>query len=155
MKTKKEFQPISVVCFGTRIGVGTKRLTCIRLLGEDGLPYGHPAYFSQMKKVFPTGVYTMDIALDDGGDILTIRDSTAKFTGTLACEETCTLIRLEHEAAETQLTAANQAKKARNDKTCILETLRPVRKLWASTNHAGQLALEVRVLNYLRNGTDL
>ncbi|MBL4908953.1 MAG: hypothetical protein JKX78_02850 [Alteromonadaceae bacterium] len=155
MSDKKDFQPVSVLCLGTRVGLGSKRLTAIRLLDIQGEPYGDPAYFAHMKKVFPTGVYTMDIALDEGGGIMSVRDQTAKFTGTLVGEEACTVIRLEHEAAETQLTAASQVKKAKNDKTCVLETLRPLRKLWASTNHAGQLALEVRVLNYLRNGTDL
>jgi hypothetical protein len=60
-----------------------------------------------------------------------------------------------HEAAETEIAATKQMKKARTDKTTVLELLRPLRKAWKGTNHAGRLALEVRALNYLRNGTDL
>lgn len=64
-------------------------------------------------------------------------------------------LRIASDAVLTQLAAVAQSNKARNDKTDLLATLKPLRKAWHNTNASGRLALEVRVLNYLRNGMDL
>lgn len=155
MSDDKNFKELKVVCLGTVVGRGDKRLTAIQLVDSTLNVYGAKAYFSGMKKFHVAGIFTVNVELDADKEISIIQGSTARFFCAFPDEEQSALMRLSHETNETLITAAAQSKKARNDKTCVLETLRPLRKLWASTNHAGQLALEVRVLNYLRNGTDL
>lgn len=142
----------TVLCLGTRI-VNGKKSTAFQLLDESDALIGKVCTYTGIKAsyVFPAAVCTLDAT----ETLETIHPQSIKFVRSLRSTAFGAKVRLEHEAAETILAAYNQGKKAKNNKQQILEALKPLREVYNTTNAVGKLALEVRVLNYLRNGTDL
>lgn len=147
------FQTVRVVCLGSRV-INNKRSTAFRLLGEGQTFAGPESRFSYIKNTVPAAIYTVEAHLVNG-QLQNIKAHTMKFSEHFIDNEACAVIRLAHEAAESTLAALSQSRKHKADKSSILDQLKPLRALWRNTNEVGRLALEVRVLNYLRNGKDL
>ncbi|OES24042.1 hypothetical protein [Alteromonas macleodii] len=152
--TKKHFSTYQVVCLGTRVGTKNDKWVGLQRVDENEQLIGEIGYYSAIKNAFPGAIFSIEAELTDES-LSTIHPSTLTFVKTLADTALSAKIKIEHEANETKLTAIKQAKKARTDKSDILDCLRPLRLAYRNTNHAGRLALEVRVLHYLRNDSDL
>lgn len=127
-----------------------KRYTLIQQVIDDKL-VGEPSIFSYDKRLKIFSIYEGEIEVKDD-TICAYRK--CKFVGIYQGEDRAMRL-AEHDAAMTAWDATQQANKVRNGKTVILDELQGLRKAWQSTNATGRLALEVRVLNYLRNGRDL
>lgn len=147
------FQSVRVVCLGTRV-TNNKKTTAFRLLGDGQNFIGPEARFSAVKNTYPAAIFTIEAILINGR-LQNINPNTIKFCEKLIDSEASAVIRLAHEAAESTLAALSQSRKNKADKSAILAQLKPLRAAWRSTNEVGRLALEVRVLNYLRNGKDI
>lgn len=153
MPAANDFTEVTVLCLGTRLLNGTKKCTAVQLVDEHEEPVGEPCLYLNLKGTHPGGIFTCKATLE-GNELQTIK-SNLKFAKQMSDREWAAEIRLSHDAAETTLAALSQVKKAKNDKTPLLEVLRPLRRAYQKTNANGKLAIEVRVLNYLRNGRDL
>lgn len=154
MSTETKFQ-MYVIALGA-VGLDKGKLYYgFQPCTPNGVPTGQErACFSKKYSFTTAGVYAMEADLIDG-EISTIYPNSFKYMGLVTDDDQAATIKLQAEAVTTEHTARQQAKKALNDKTVILETLKPLRKAYAKTNAVGRLALELRILNYLRNGKDL
>ena len=148
--------PMYVIALGA-VGMGknNKLYYGYRPCDSQGVPTGKErACFDKSYSLTLAGVYSVDADLVDG-EINTLYVNTFKYLGLVTDDEQAATIKLQAEALKTEHTARCQAKKSLNDKTVILDVLKPLRKAWANTNAVGKMALEVRILSYLRNGKDL
>lgn len=121
---------------------------------------GSAALFVKNQSYVPGGYYFIEKSLvdfsDDDGGVTSIATKAMRWSGErIDSQEELAVVIARHEAAETEKAAINQKKKAVSDKAPLLELLKPLRREYNKTNAVGRLALEVRVLNYLRNGNDL
>lgn len=107
---------------------------------------GEEMLFEKFKNFIVGGIYEFDGEVSENGIKGNFNNPT--FKGSV--EHNSELL-LQHKAAVDLWAALNQAKK-QND---LLELLRPLREAYQATNPQGQIAMEVRLLNYLRNGRDL
>lgn len=148
------FDDVLIVCTGTVLDISSKKHTAFQLIDDAENKVGNTAYFIKLKTTFVTGIFKVQGKVVDG-NLETIQPSTMQYVRQIKDKEWAAEIRIAHEAAETAYSALQQWKKARNDKSDILDVLKPLRRAWHNTNATGKLALEVRVLNYLRNGKDL
>lgn len=153
MKTKRE--TIRVVCLGNRVhDKDRKSIVVQRLAAQDEL-MGRPWHFTTKKSHGIAGcVYEIDAEID--GDDVSIIFSTMRFQGTYHDTDLVAQWKLESQAADTELAAVAQARKAKRDNSAVLECLEPLMNAYMATNPVGRLALEVRVLHYMRSGgTDI
>lgn len=148
--SKKE--KVELFCTGTHFGNGNVRLIGFIVL-EKGKTTDETLYYSLSKIRAGVGhVYTVDMSKDDGHQTMY---GKPRWVREFEDEEFVLKHRLESEKNETLFLAMNQAKKALKEKKDILNCLKPIREKWRNTNTQGQVALEARVLYYLRAGGDL
>jgi len=141
---------ILVLCTGTFL-VGKKKHTGLKELNKLDI---NDRLFSYNRSLVAGGIHEIEAVFEDD-KLSSYYPHSVLFKYKLDDDVELAKIMLRHESCETIISALNQAKKAKADKSAILETLKPIRQAYQNTNHAGRLALEVRVLNYLRNGNDL
>lgn len=150
MNDKEEgFETIEVLSIGMVRLIGNKKGYGFIKLDSDGNETKEVMYFEKMK-CYAGGVYKIEYN-DKEGQIRGKMEWDRSFHD----EERTAELSLVSQATDTTFIAEAQEKKARASKQDILNCLKPVRQAWANTNHAGRLALEVRVLNYLRNNSGL
>lgn len=148
------FTEVRVVCLGTVLSHNHNKSTGLQLIDEQDKPVGEPAYFGNMKKGFPAAIFTIKGIVVDG-NLNTVQPASLTWDKRMTDTEWAAEIRVAHEAGETVLTVARQTKNARRDRSDILDTLKPLRRAWKNTNSDGRLAIELRVLRYLRDGSGL
>jgi len=148
-------EQVKIYCIGTQITDKGKKAKGFRFVNEDRtLQEGEFTFSGKGCLACYVGqVYTVKMEIYDNGD-MTMYGSPLVF-GNYHDNEQIAKDRLSSEANETLLTARAQSKKAATEKVDILELLRPLRKQYCRTNTQGQVALEARVLYYLRMGRDL
>lgn len=149
-----KFEEVRILYLGTVLDGKDKKHCACQLVDGDNRPLGEIVYFGKCGTMFAPGIFKGE-GLLKGNDLISIRTNTFQFVDELADKTLAAEIRLTHEANETEYTAVKHAKKARNDKSAVLELLKPLRRAWLKTNTVGRLALEVRILHYLRSGDDL
>lgn len=157
-----DYERRDVLCCGSRLGDKNNEFTELRLI-DGGVVGDITSHFSGMGKgahgLTLNCVYAIDVVVVDGS-IESCRPKTATFVRILKQDlynnrELAAANRAMHDSTKTALASVAQAKKAANDRFSILSVLKPLRKAYSQTNAQGKLALEVRVLNYLRTGKDL
>lgn len=157
MSELKEKEIIKVTCVGLRIGTKDNKLIGIVRVSDSSNIVGDIAYydFKGMGDFYIGGVYEIKASLKDD-EIEYIIPKSASYVGKFNNKSLIEEWQIEHESTKTMFTVKAQVKKASTTgKDTLLEALKPLRRAYASTNYEGRLALEVRVLNYLRNGRDL
>lgn len=151
MKAKKEM--VELFCTGTHFGKGNN----VRLIGfiivKEGQLTSRSLYYSYSKFNSYVG-HIYKVEMSDEGDGV-IMHGRPEYVRTFEDEAVILEHRLESESNDTIFLAVNQAKKAVKEKKDILNCLKPIRQKWRNTNTLGQVALEARVLYYLRTGGDL
>jgi hypothetical protein len=123
----------------------------------DGKVVDRASAFTLKPKERPiVGVtYTIEALVNSEG-IYTARFHTLKFADVeIEDKEFIRNIDLLERSNKTAADALSQAIKSAKSSDDILECMRPLRKAYQKTNRLGQMAMEVRLLNYLRNGKDL
>ena len=130
-----------------------KLSTCLHQF-KDGTLVGRATYFDHNSKFWTGQIYDMDVKLDDGG-IHSYYGSTAEFAEESLPDVMRTRIQAESRSAELAKTVYQQAKKASGGSDLMLEQMLPLRRAYQNTNSLGRMAMEVRVLNCLRNGREL
>lgn len=146
-----EFTRVDLMCLGSAIGSNNTRLTTFKRIDSNDEPIGRASHFSKLKGIYPGLIYNGLVKLN-GEEIETIKANTLEYTLRKAEGIEYAMLKLKHEAVETEILVGNQQKKEGADKSSILDLLAPIRRAYKSTNQLGRLGLEVRVLNYLRNG---
>lgn len=159
MSEKKEESKVRVLCLGSRLSGNNKLSVALQRVDESNVAIGSIALFSKKKAYVPGGYYLIEDELVDFGEdggITSIAINAMAWSGErIEDDERLAAVIAAHEAAETEKAAINQEKRAVSDKSPILDLLKPIRKEYAKTNAVGRLALEVRVLHYLRYGKDI
>ena len=90
------------------------------------------------------------------GHIETLKpDSFQIGYGTFSDESYLREIQLKQRAESTLANAKRQAIKDSKSDELILDCMKPLRQAYKKTNRQGQMAIEVRLLNFLRYGGDL
>ena len=145
----------NVLFLGARLTLTKKKIMAFVLLDEDFCKVGEVCAFNIKGSFIVGGVYSVSCALGKGGELESIVSETLQWNGDRVPEDELSVLLLLHEAALTEASAISQKKKALADKSSILDVLKPLRVEYQRTNPVGKLALEVRVLNYLRNNNDL
>lgn len=130
---------ITILCLGTRLD-GNKRVTLVSFGGEL-------VTFDFNKRMMVNAYYKVLARIVDG-KLTSYNPNSASLERLVNNPANA----VSHNSAETLYIAINKAKK---DKSGLLDLLKPLRQQYAKTNHAGKLALEVRILNYIRYGKDL
>lgn len=143
-----------IICLGMRVVEGNKKVLKLDLVNANCLLSGDPVYFSYDNSLSVGGIYEVEGTLK-AGKIFKIVFSNTRFVKAYDDKKYCQEIRLAHQAAQTEYAAIIQAKKFKSDNSEILSGFVAARRAWQKTNAVGRMALEVRVLNYLRNGKDL
>jgi hypothetical protein len=144
---KAENPRIKLVCVGktyieeSKIGIVFKEIGADILLGRERI-YAE-------KNVRQARVGAMYEVETDPNNPRSIFSATLRWLGLWENKEEAATWQLLAEAFATRDLAAKQQKKE-NARKLPLELLDPIRREYFRTNHAGKLAIEVRVLAYLR-----
>lgn len=142
---------LRLLCLGTRYFQGSKKHTAYIEIDENqNIVSDEVVHYSHNSKVNVNVIYT--VQSPEKGSIL---GNSFEVVERLKDEDQSATQLLEHEAHELAFLTYKKSKKAQSDKTGILNLLWPLRQLYKNTNALGKMALEVRILNYLRNGKDL
>lgn len=149
----KKPETTMLLCKGTVIlkggSLGTEWVQC----DAEGTPVeGAKDWVFKERGFAPGSLYQADVTID--GDSVT-RHGKPAYVGPMLDKELAAQLYVDSDAAKTQHAALSQAKKAVNDNSNVLECLDPLIQAYWSTNGAGRMALEVRILNYIRSGRDL
>jgi len=149
---KKE---VKLYCSGVVIFSNNKPSKAFRLVNDDGTLSDEIVYFSgkSLSLCWPGQVYKVEADLEKGG-VKTIY-GRPEFHEVYGDEKQRAEDRITSEANQTVITAMTQSKKAETSKSDILNVLKPLRRAYDKTNALGRIAIEVRVLQYLRNNNDL
>ena len=149
-------QSIRVVSQGIRLSSNDKRHLALQRIDDRDNFIGNGWLFTPKKVVCSTvgGIYTIDAEIKEDG--VSIEFGSARYAGQFGATALVGQWSIESKAAETELAAIAQAKKAKRDDSAALSCLAPLLKVYHNTNAVGRLALEVRVLHYLRTaGSDI
>lgn len=154
--SNEDFKPVKVTGIGVRIGVKNKKLRGIIQVDENGESFGEIAlYEEKVLRGFNIGcIYEIQATIEEG-EIQTVRPSTKRFIGEFLDSDKIVEWQVQHDSAVTEYSRKQKETKAAKGKEVVLDCLEPLRRAYMNTNHDGRLALEVRVLNYLRNGSGL
>lgn len=149
---------IKVVYLGSVTGVGDKRAYEVQLV-KDGKTVGETSVFAGTtgKMVCVGNVYNAK-GNTKNDQVVRIaefswHDHDQDHRDVLSKEELAAL-QARDSSTHAHFAAFAQAKKNKGSDD-VLELLKPIRRQWKKTNAVGRMALEVRVLNYLRHGVDL
>lgn len=148
-----------IVCHGSRYDKKKKEYTIIQQIMTDyKTPFGECATFIGINKgihgLVVNGIYEIQGTLVNKDEIDCIKPTTSRLMGEFSGPE-AVANRLKHDGAKTLASSVSQAKKLANDRSNVLDCMEPLRRAYNNTNSQGKMALEVRVLHYLRYGKDL
>ena len=143
---------VSILGLGVVILSNDKKGYGFEFLDKDKKRTGEKIYFSSKIKNAPGLIYEIEMSTTEGERSF---NGEPKLIGQYANEEVRAELFITSNANLTMLTAFTQRKKAENSKEDILSCLKPIRKAYLKTNSLGRMAIEVRVLNYIRHNSDL
>lgn len=137
---------IQLVCIG-KAYAGKEICLVFRLVGTDGLA-GEERLYAQkrLKQVRVGNVYEVETSSDDPTRLLT---NTIRWIRIWNNKAEAAIWQTEAAAFDT-LELAKQCERRESTRRLPLELLRPLRDEYWKTNSSGRLAIEVRVLAYLR-----
>lgn len=145
----------NVVYRGVRTDYGKRQWLSFSLISDDGMSLGGECLFDKKSfKGFSVSVGTVckaDMKVS-GGSLQTIIGIPKPISVWHNKAEIASM-RILHDACLSTVSAYNQASKDCSD--VVLQCMKPLREAYKQTNSLGKTAIEVRVLNYLRNGRDL
>ncbi|AUS01959.1 hypothetical protein NVP3058O_041 [Vibrio phage 3.058.O._10N.286.46.B8] len=145
-----------LVYCGVRTDNGKNQWLSFRLVNDDGITLQPDCLFGKKGfKGFNVSVGSKcecDVIVNERGSLETIRGVPNPIK-IWHDKDDVAAMRALNDACVSVVAAHNQTKK--DGANVVLDCLKPLRQAYKSTNAVGRTALEVRVLNYLRNGRDL
>lgn len=131
--------------------------TQLQRINDDGVLFGEISSFSPDKKRRPMVdcCYSIEALTGDDGHVISARFGTLKILDLMPDREISRETQMLQITHKTQATAISQALKNSKSDHLILDCMKPLRRAYMKTNRIGQLAMEVRLLNYMRYGKDL
>ncbi len=147
-------QKVELFCTGTHIGSSNQKLIGFIVLDEEGQPTDKELVYlaSKFKGCYVGQVYNAEMKFGKDSTVIYGRPDYVRTHGD---DEFILEHRINSEANETILTFKKQSQKEAREKTDIMAQLEPLRRAYQRTNMQGKVAMEARVLYYLRRGEDL